>query len=146
MPTLRITKDLFDIFHPIGTYYETSNANFNPNTEPNWYGTWVQDTKGQTMVSKSDSGTFKTLGADVGEEKHTLSVSEIPSHGHGVGATGVNDGAGVSQQFGNYPIRIYQDLKGNWGVSGIHVDNNGGGQSHNNIQPSKVCIRWHRTA
>lgn len=31
-------KMLVDIFYPVGTYYETSDANFNPNTA--WGGTW----------------------------------------------------------------------------------------------------------
>ena len=26
-------NNLLDIFYPVGTYYETSNSNFNPNEE-----------------------------------------------------------------------------------------------------------------
>ena len=33
----------------------------------------------------------------------------------------------------------------NWPATG-YANDTGGGQAHNNIQPSKVVIRWHRTA
>lgn len=160
MPTLRITKDLFDIFHPIGTYYETSNANFNPNTEPNWYGTWVQDTKGQTMVSKSDSGTFKTLGADVGSENHyhLYKIGFIGYYHAFIGGDNLSNHGAYSYQQGKYSR--------NYGIENnvISTNANGGVQSSSNslsdrirwsegdtnsssnVQPSKVCIRWHRTA
>lgn len=39
---------LLDIFYPVGSYYETSNKDFNPNTA--WGGTWVQDTVGRCTV------------------------------------------------------------------------------------------------
>lgn len=34
------------------------------------------------MVSKSSSGTFATLGSNVGSETKTLSVNNLPSHNH----------------------------------------------------------------
>ena len=82
---LKISKDLFDLLYPIGTYYETSNSNWAPSSA-GWYGTWVEDTAGKTTVAK-DTGTFKTLGASVGSESkttknHTLTVDEMPTHNH----------------------------------------------------------------
>lgn len=73
-------KKLLDFFYPVGTYYETSDANFNPNET--WGGTWVQDTKGQVMVSKSDSGTFATLNGNAGSETKSIAVANLPSHNH----------------------------------------------------------------
>lgn len=34
------------------------------------------------MVSKSSSGTFATLGSNIGSETKTLSVDNLPSHNH----------------------------------------------------------------
>lgn len=73
---------LLNLFYPVGSYYETSDANFNPNTS--WGGTWVQDTKGQVMVSKSDTGTFNTVGNNIGSETKTLVTDNLPAHNHGL--------------------------------------------------------------
>lgn len=43
-----ILNELFPIFYPIGSYYETSDMSFNPNTA--WGGTWVLDTE-YTLVA-----------------------------------------------------------------------------------------------
>ena len=134
MPKLKVSQDLIDLFHPVGEYYETSNIDFNPNTE--WGGTWVEDTAGKVTVAK-DNGTFKTLGDAVGSETHTLTVEEMPSHSHTEKYVGVN---------------WYQHgTSGDWNVSSAlepyrETGNTGGDKPHNNIQPSVVVIRWHRIA
>lgn len=139
---LKIAKDLFDLLYPVGTYYETSNANWTPSSA-GWYGTWQEDTAGKTTVAK-DSGTFKTLGASVGEEKHTLTVSEIPAHGHVV-EDSCDGGVNVNPR--NALSSFYGGNKSGWGTGNPHfIKDTGGGQSHNNIQPSIVVRRWHRTA
>ena len=40
-------RRLVDMFYPVGSYYETSNANFNPNTA--WGGTWSRIAKKQVI-------------------------------------------------------------------------------------------------
>ena len=132
---LKIAKDLFDVLYPVGTYYETSNANWTPSSA-GWYGTWVEDTDGKVTVAK-DNGTFKTLGSVVGSETHTLSVDEIPSHSHTEKYVGVN--------------WFQPGASGDWCISAAlapyrETGNTGGDKPHNNIQPSVVVIRWHRTA
>lgn len=142
MPKLKICKDLFDLLYPVGTYYETSNSSWTP-SGAGWYGTWVQDTKGQTLVSKSDSGTFQTLNSNVGSETVTLTINQIPSHSHDLGyILGKLD---KSQNL-NWLMDVGQAGTTNTAREGNPVRNTGGNQAHNNIQPSKVCIRWHRTA
>ena len=39
--------DIFDLFYPIGSIYETSNSEFNPNNA--WGGTWER-IKGKVIV------------------------------------------------------------------------------------------------
>ncbi len=145
MLMLKIAKDLFDLLYPIGTYYETSDSNFNPNTT--WYGTWVQDTKNQTTVSKGDSGTFATLGADVGAEtraipNHYLTQAEMPETVPCVRIVGSGEwSCGI---WGNHGSAYGINLPGQYNTSAQ-------GQSHGHgsisiVQQSKVVIRWHRTA
>lgn len=45
--TLGLTG-LLNLFYPVGSYYETSDVNFDPNVS--WGGTWVQDTVGRCTV------------------------------------------------------------------------------------------------
>lgn len=50
---------LLDLFYPVGSYYESSDTTFNPNTS--WGGTWVEEIAGQVHVS---SGTgYSVAGA-----------------------------------------------------------------------------------
>lgn len=42
MATLKISQDLWDLIYPIGSTYETTDINFNPNGK--FAGTWVEDT------------------------------------------------------------------------------------------------------
>ena len=133
---LGVGQNIFDIFYPIGTYYETSDTNFNPNTAHSWYGTWVEDTEGQTLVSRNN-GTFATVGANIGEEKHLLISNELP--GYTTVRSYVNGNAYGNQNWGG-------PLSG-WGnYQNSTIGQNSSDQPHNNIQPSKVVIRWHRTA
>ena len=44
--------ELINILHPIGEYFYTSDANFNPNTA--WCGTWTLENDGTVLVSKSN--------------------------------------------------------------------------------------------
>ena len=125
---------LLNVFYPVGSYYETSDTNFNPNTS--WGGTWVEDSAARVTVAK-DTGTFSTVGSTGGEETHTLTVSEMPSHTHnfeyGTNTAGTGQRATVAANDGPYLS------------SGVNKDT-GGDQAHNNLQPYVVVRRWHRTA
>ena len=78
---------LLDLFYPIGSYYETSNKEFNPNIA--WGGTWIQDTLGYVTVGADTEGeggmgtqnvVLLDVGETFGEKTHTLTTNEIPSH------------------------------------------------------------------
>lgn len=129
---------VIDLFYPVGSYYETSDVNFNPNTA--WGGTWVEDTKGRVTVSRADSGTFETVGSTGGEETHTLTVAEIPAHNHTT-----NIGTALSIEAGGYRVSDSGLARINDNVERASNDA-GSGQAHNNLQPYVVVKRWHRTA
>lgn len=127
---------LIDLFYPVGSYYETSNTSFNPNTT--WGGTWVEDTNGKVTVAYDTSQTeFDTIGKTGGEKTHTLTVNEMPSHSHRVYRSG-GQTAGYGSLFQNNstPTELIANV----------MENTGEGQAHNNLQPYVVVKRWHRTA
>ena len=128
---LGLNGKLLDFIYPVGSYYETSDTSFNPNTA--WGGTWKLENDGTVLVSKSSVSGSKfnvDLGTFLGEETHTLTIEEMPIHsGHVAGG-----------------ITTYLPQAGA-GIAGTsNPEAIGGGQAHNNVQPSKVVNRWHRTA
>lgn len=136
-------KKMFDKIYPIGTYYETSDSDFDPNESFN--GTWARDTIGYVTVGAikpdeprdpSNSWLEINNGAKTGEVKHTLTISEIPSHNHDLERN--FEGGGNSE----WSYRAQKEyIGGYWGTTW-----KGGDQPHNNIQPSIGVYRWHRVA
>ena len=135
-----LLREFLNIAHPVGSYYETSDTNFDPNVS--WVGSWVEDTEGLVTVAlKTSDNDFSYVGRRMGEKYHTLTLDEMPSHSHSF--RGVNDSAATTPLLGEYPIRLYQDTAINWqGTSSI--TSSGGSQPHNNVQPGIVVKRWHR--
>lgn len=133
-----------DLFYPVGSYYETSDATFDPNIA--WCGTWIEDTKGRVTVSKSDSGTFATVGKTGGSETHTLTIEEMPKHHH------------LFKRGSELLLpAIDRARTTTWGASYVEdsaykvasadgAEDKGNDQPHNNLQPYIVVKRWHRTA
>ena len=104
---------------------------------------------GTALVSKSlETGSLfnADLGTVVGEEKHLLTIEEMPNHNHStlywdatqIGLTPTQSGSG-SPRCLSVDDAIY---------SGTNPRTNytGNDTAHNNIQPSKIVNRWHREA
>ena len=129
-------KSILDFVHPIGSYYETSVEEFNPNIY--WGGTWELEEDGTALVSKSATEGSKfnaDIGTIVGSETHTLTVDELAEHNHALGigsSTLVNGGTWYG---------VYTATEGP-----LISQKTGGNQAHNNVQPSKIVNRWHRIA
>ena len=71
---------LMNIFYPVGSYYETSDTTFNPNTA--WGGTWELETEGQVHVS---SGTgYSVSGALTNNSDGGNKDAIVPYHNHSV--------------------------------------------------------------
>ena len=88
----------------------------------------LPDLRGRVPVGKN-AGTFATLGSSGGEETHTLSISEMPSHTHG--PNGFSFFAGM-----NNTIQ-YAAGSAKFSIDGLMATTGptGGGGSHNNLQP-----------
>lgn len=135
--TKSVASPQIDLFYPVGSYYETSDASFDPNIM--WGGTWMLETEGQVHVS---AGTNYGIGNTGGEAEHTLIVNEIPAHDHTV-AVAYPFTAGGSKPFVPYASNSTEYGSG---YSNVVKTSGGGGHAHNNMQPYIVVNRWHRTA
>lgn len=134
-------KLLVDLIYPVGIYVEISDTEFDPNAA--WGGTWVLENDGTVLVSKSSTTGSKfnaTIGTIVGEEEHTLTVDEMPSHSHNA-----NLSAGTETGISRLITSDWSWDTKNQQNGGL-INLSGGGQSHNIVQPSKIINRWHRTA
>lgn len=127
---------IWDMIYPVGSYYETSDTSFDPNTA--WGGTWSLETEGLVHIG---AGSNYTVGDTGGEETHKLTIDEIPSHDHTIHMwqNGVHHYV--------YPASYqYQWYSSAYGTQDPATSSTGGGQAHNNMQPYIVVNRWHRTA
>ena len=135
---------IFDLIYPIGSIYQTRNSSFDPETE--FGGTWER-VKGKFIVGvDEDDSDFETSSSEGGEKKHTLTITEMPSHNHNW--SGVNDGTTVTGQQGSYPFRIYQDRKTNWPGTKACIGNEGGSipqqlaSLHSLLHLGKNCLNF----
>lgn len=124
----------FDQIYPVGSIYISVNS-----TTPGslFGGTWerIQD---RFLLA---SGTTYANGATGGSATHTLTVGEMPSHGHNLvfhdGGGSGNSGKGVPF-LGNGDRTTGADPRG--------VQYTGGNQPHNNMPPYLAVYVWKRVS
>ena len=101
----------------------------------------LPDLRARMPLGLNGSGTFNALGKTGGEENHTLTTAEMPSHGHEVtagnaipklGVWPTNMGAGTGW-------RSISSTTGSDGALGVvSASNTGGDGAHNNMPPYVV--------
>lgn len=118
---------------PIGATIENSEKSFNPNLL--YGGTWVR-IKGKFLVGvDEDDEDFNESGKTGGEKKHTLTIDEMPRHDH--------DGRVNNAYASGNELAFHAN--GNSIIGGM-IQQNGGGQPHNNIPPFEATYIWRRVA
>ena len=95
---------------------------------------WERCLVGKTPIGiDSDDPDFDTIGKQIGEKTHTLTIDEMPSHTH----KAENGGSLVGGS--RYPATSAGKTDDTHSTLST-----GGSQPHNNIQPSEVVAFWKR--
>ena len=146
--------------HPVGSIYESTN----PTSPADLFGgTWQAMDAGRVLVAAgtASTGTAFAAGGKGGEERHTLTTNEMPSHSHGMGSAGehthIFTGAQsntekqttkweYTEDYGRTRAWLRTNVTGSAGNHTHSIYNAGGDGSHNNMQPYQVVYRWQRTA
>ena len=141
-------NSMLDKMYPVGSIYISTNITSASDVAAKFGGTWEAYGSGRTIIgagtgtdSNNLSQTFKE-GSTGGEYKHTLTVNEMPSHTHTSkkfilwtdNSKAVNETAvakGVPNRSG-------------WVSQNQVLNNTGGSQSHNNIQPYITVYMYKR--
>lgn len=147
-----VEEGIFDRVYPVGSIYISTSS-----TNPRSYfgvGTW-EEIQGKFLLGHSFSHPAGSTG---GEERHTLSTSEMPAHGHvsapwSISTTtnfkDVNDPLAFKAiGSGNMLPRIQSTrLSNNGQVDPGHVsERTGDGQAINNMPPFLTVYIWKRIA
>ena len=131
--------DLYNAIFPVGQIViKGDNEDYS-----NWLGfTWERTAVGKVLVGIDSNDTdFNTIGKTGGEKTHTLTIDEMPKHRH----TQISANSGSSGLTGT----TYSGLgwsTGNNEILGNAMQNTGGSQPHNNLQPYQVVAYWKRIA
>lgn len=134
--TLKQNNSLVNLLFPIGQIIiKGDSADYS-----NWLGfTWERTAVGKVLVGYDNNDTdFNTIGKTGGEKTHTLIIDEMPSHNHDIKYASNDTGFGD-----NY---FTAGKKSSYSTSSVPINNAGGGQAHNNLQPYQVVAYWKRIA
>lgn len=124
--------NLLDIVYPVGAVVHTFSSTSPASTVG---GTWVAV---ETFLLGSDSA-----GVEGGEEEHTLSIKEMPSHSHNLGGCLDNTTRSIGNSGNNWVQNT--DTKTEWAVD-YFIKTTGESAAHNNMPPYTTCFIWRRTA
>lgn len=94
----------------------------------------LPDLRGRTPIHV---GSGHTLGERGGEQAHTLSIAEMPTHAHVLNASGLGSGGinPTGAALGNAGSQVYGAPQALTSLSPGSVTNTGGSQAHLNMQP-----------
>lgn len=119
--------EMLKLIFPIGSTYITQ-TNVNPSTILG-FGTWER-LKAKVCLGLDEEDTdLNEIGKAGGEKKHTLTVNEMPSHTHRWHYA-ITSGHGSTEWISAGTNKT--------GTTGGVIEETGGSQAHNNMQPYEV--------
>ena len=155
-------SSVLDAVWPVGSIYISVDAT-NPGEKLG--GTWEVFAQGQMLLGFSDT---HDIGSTGGEETHTLTTDEMPSHAHSIGLDGNHrhqmwrdsnhefyDNTKITPEYKTTKHFQFASTSGNgWPCgytqyAGSHshsMTNTGGGAAHNNMPPYITVGIWRRIA
>lgn len=124
-------REAIDSALPVGIVVKFATSS-DPNALYPWQ-TWRQITDGRVEIAANDA---YPLGSTGGEAAHTLALSELPAHRHGVTTYcgGVGNGAAVQRGWSGETTKSE--------IDSLPV---GEGKAHNNMPPYVARNVWQRT-
>lgn len=138
-------KALIDRIYPVGSIYISTSSTFNPQNV--WGGTWEKTADGRCLIGANNT---YPLGSTGGEAAHYLTGNEMPPHGHSAGKVYNfkldNTGIAKSAIDKNSEQFLHIDQTSSTSSNILHTNAEGGGASHNNMQPYLAVYIWERTA
>lgn len=112
-------------------------------------GTWELIAQGRTLVGVDTTDSdFNTVGKTGGSKTHTLTVAELASHYHplqGVYGSDANS-ANWESFIESYPQGGTRGSGPRGNFATVPIQNTGGGQAHNNLQPYLTTYIWERVS
>ena len=138
-------KALIDRIYPVGSIYISTSSTFNPQNV--WGGTWEKTADGRCLIGANNT---YPLGSTGGEAAHYLTGNEMPPHGHSAGKVYNfkldNTGIAKSAIDKNSEQFLHIDQTSSTSSNILYTNAEGGGASHNNMQPYLAVYIWERTA
>lgn len=141
-------ENAIKLIHPIGSIYMTTVAT-NP-SEIFGFGTWELWGEGRVPVGVDiNNPKFEVVEKTGGEENHTLTVDEMPSHAHSnmmFTMNSIDNNYGYARG-GTYSGRAVgrADTSQYNVLNGVqNIQNTGGSVAHNNLQPYITCYMFKR--
>lgn len=147
--------ELINYFYPVGSIYETSDSEFDPNS--GFGGSWTELTNSAVLISDIDANG-SNVGNIVGLDNVTLTLSQIPAHVHSgsyhvftqqAGSTLPSTYGNTIRRTNGFMSRVITTISQNYnacimGKGETTWSTVGGGKAHNNMQPYIGVKRWRR--
>ena len=129
-------KDLLEKVYPIGSYYWSEN---DTSPEELFGGKWKK-IEGRFLFA-SDSNHY--VGQTGGEERHKLTLDEMPSHSHGYQKFKYSNFWFIGDKGGGNSYRLLESGANN-NIESSTTESKGNSQSHNNMPPYLTANCWKR--
>ena len=133
---IEFQKDLLEKVYPIGSYYWSQKST---SPEELFGGKW-QSINGKFLFSTDSNHSVDSEG---GEEKHYLTVNEMPSHNHGYDKFNKSGEVFLYNNSSGPTYWVPHQTSYNFLIY-YNTSSSGGNQAHNNMPPYITAYCWRR--